>query len=60
MAKDFLYRVILKDGSVHENLTYSETFDMMAEHPWDVIQFMEYGSEMDPANEKRRKAWMIK
>jgi hypothetical protein len=46
MTKDFLYRVILKDGSVHENLTYSETFDMMAGHPWDVVQFMEKDSTL--------------
>ena len=60
MDKDFLYRVILTNGTVCENLTYSQTFDLMADGEWDVVQFMEYGSEMDPANEERRKAWMNK
>ena len=60
MAKDFLYRVIMSDDSVHENLTYSEAFDLMADNQWAAVQFMEYGSEMDPANEERRKAWMTK
>jgi hypothetical protein len=40
MAKDFLYRVILTNGTVCENLTYSQTFDLMADGEWDVVQFM--------------------
>ena len=60
MAKDFLYRVTMSDDSVHENLTYSEAFDLMADNQWATVQFMEYGSEMDPANEERREEWMKK
>ena len=55
-----LYSVTMKDGTVHENLTYAETLVHMLPGEYDYVRPMEYGKDLDPANEARRKAWMSK
>ena len=40
MNKDLRYRVTCKDGTIHENLTYMEAFDLITSTPWDLINFM--------------------
>jgi hypothetical protein len=50
----------MKDGTVHENLTYSETLVYMLPGQYDYVRPMEYAKDMDPANEARRKAWISK
>ena len=57
---DSRYSVTMKDGTVHENLTYSETLVYMLPGQYDYVRPMEYAKDMDPANEERRKAWMSK
>ena len=55
-----LYSVTMKDGTVHENLTYAETLVHMVPGEYDYVRPMEYGKDLDPENETRRKAWMSK
>ena len=55
-----LYSVTMKDGTVHENLTYAETLVHMLPGEYDYVRPMEYGKDLDPENETRRKAWMSK
>ena len=50
----------LKDGTILENLTYSETLVHMLPGGYDYVRPMGYGKDMDPANDTRRKAWMSK
>ena len=57
---DSRYSVTMKDGTVHENLTYSETLVYMLPGQYDYVRPMEYGKDLDPENEIRRKAWMSK
>jgi hypothetical protein len=60
MKNDSFYRVQMKDGTIHENLTYAETLVYMLPGEWDFVQPMAYAKDMDPANEERRKEWMKK
>ena len=55
-----LYRVCWKDGTVAEDLSYSESMRLIEEKPgkWQYVQPMEYGMELDPANDTRRKQWV--
>ena len=55
-----LFQVQMKDGTIHENLTYAETLVYMLPGQYDYVRSMEYAKEMDPENEIRRKAWMSK
>jgi hypothetical protein len=50
----------MKDGTIHENLTYAETLVYMLPGQYDYVRPMNYGEGMDPANEERRKEWMEK
>ena len=54
-----LYRVRFNDGKVLENLSYIEADQMLKDRPteWAAVMFMDYGKDLDPANEERRKAW---
>jgi hypothetical protein len=52
-----LYSVTMKDGTVHENLTYAETLVFMLPGQYDYVRPMGYAQDMDPANETRRKQW---
>ena len=54
-----LYRVRFNDGEVLENLSYDEADQMLKDRPteWAAVMFMNYGKDLDPANEQRRKAW---
>ena len=58
MTRDSLYSVTMKDGTIHENLTYAETLVYMLPGQYDYVRPMGYAGDMDPANEERRKAWM--
>ena len=40
MNKELLYKITLADGTTHENLSYNETFELMASREWDYIYFM--------------------
>ena len=40
MTKNFFYRVIMSDDTVHENLTYSEAFELMVDGQWAYVHFM--------------------
>ena len=55
-----LYSVTMKDGTVHENLTYAETLVYMLPGEYDYVRPTGYAQDMDPANDARRKAWMSK
>jgi len=57
---DSRYQVTLKDGTILENLTYSETLVHMLPGGYDYVRPMNYGEGLGPANEERRKAWMKK
>jgi hypothetical protein len=55
-----LYRVIMRDGTEHENLTHEETLVYISgenETEWAGVQPMGYGKDLDPENAVRRKAW---
>jgi len=54
-----LYRVRFNDGKVIENLSYIEADQMLKDRPteWAAVMFMDYGKDLDPANEERRKVW---
>jgi len=58
---EFLYRVRFKDETFLENLTYDEADRIMKDRPteWAAVMFMDYGKDLDPANEERRKAWRM-
>jgi hypothetical protein len=65
MMADSLFSVTMKDGTIHENLTYDETSVYMVPGQWEHVRRMEYAKEMDPAKEERwkesrRKEWMSK
>ena len=55
-----LYRVCWKDGSVVENLDYAESMRLIEQQPsnWQYVQPMEYGMDLDPENDTRRKQWV--
>jgi len=40
MEKELLYKVTRTDGTIHENLTYDEAFDLMTDRQWDFVHFM--------------------
>ena len=60
MKNDSFYRVQMKDGPIHENLSYAETLVYMLSGQYDYVRPMGYAKDMDPANDARRKAWMSK
>ena len=60
MTRNSLYSVTMKDGTIHENLTYAETLVYMLPGDYDYVRPMGYAKDMDPANEEQRKKWMTK
>lgn len=60
MEHKSLYSVTMKDGTVHENLSYAETLVYMLPGQYDYVRPMDYGKDLDPENEERRKAWTKK
>jgi len=61
MANEWLYRVNMRDGSFQENLTFGESNQVIYNNPekWASVQPMGYGSDLDPKNAIRRKAWRM-
>jgi hypothetical protein len=59
MTNEWLYRVKMRDGSVRENLTFEEANQVVDnnQEKWACVQPMGYGSDLDPENATRRKAW---
>jgi hypothetical protein len=41
----------MKDGTIHENLTYAETLVYMLPGEWDFVQPMKYAENMVSKNE---------
>jgi len=60
MEHKSLYSVTMKDGTIHENLTYAQTLVYMLPGDYDYVSPMGYAKDMDPANDERRKEWMTK
>jgi hypothetical protein len=60
MEHKSLYSVTMKDGTIHENLTYAETLVLMLPGQYDYVRPMNYGEGLNPANEERRKEWTKK
>jgi hypothetical protein len=57
------YRVLWRDGSFTDNLSYKESMALIEERPqdWSSVQFMENGKDCHPDNEKKRlAAWGAK
>ena len=54
------YRVRWRDGSTTENVDYDESMQLIKDRPdeWAGVQPMNYGQDLDPANEIRRKQWV--
>ena len=46
MDDKFLYKVTRTDGTVHENLTYDEAFELMVDQQWDFVHFMNYDEDL--------------
>ena len=40
MNKELLYRVTRTDGTIHQNLSYDEAFELMVDGQWDLVHFM--------------------
>ena len=60
MEHKSLYSVTMKDGTIHENLTYAQTLVYMLPGDYDYVSPMGYVKDTDPANDERRKEWMKK
>ena len=45
-----LYSVTMKDGAVHENLTYAETLVYVLPGQYDYVRPMGYGKEENDRN----------
>ena len=60
MEHKSLYSVTMKDGTIHENLTYAQTLVYMLPGDYDYVRPMGYAKDMDPANDERREEWMKK
>jgi len=57
-----LYRVIMRDGTEYENLTYEEALPFISgdnKTKWAGVQPMGYAKDLDPANALRRKQWRM-
>lgn len=54
------YRVRWIDGTTTEDVDYDESMQLIKDRPgeWAGVQPMEYGQNLDPANEIRRKQWI--
>lgn len=54
------YRVRWRDGTTTEDVDYDESMQLIKDRPdeWAGVQPMEYGRDLDPANEIRRKQWI--
>jgi len=60
LMSEFLYRVIMRDGTEYENLTHDETLPLISgdnSDKWQGVQPMEYAQDCNPENAQRRKAW---
>jgi hypothetical protein len=49
------YRVRLRNGTCHENLTYDETLPLLREGEWLRVEFMDYGSDCSEDNKVLRE-----
>jgi len=61
MTNEWFYQVNMRDGSFLENLTFEESTQVIDNNPekWASVQPMGYGSDLDPENAIRRKAWRM-